>query len=208
MLPWFELDRKGAVRRLAGDRAEPARDRPATRSGRSILSRELRRRGRLSAGSRRGLLPRPAAAAGAPGTGPASAPVRPSAAASLPLGGRPAHLQADPAGAGAKERKTRLILAARLTGKSAAETAAVMMAVFRRLDPRLRSSITFDNDTAFRLRPARPAQKHVRRDHVVLRRLASWQRARSRTPMAASGSTCRVPSTSTPWPTPSCRRSC
>ena len=48
-----------------------------------------------------------------------------------------------------KERKTRFVLAARLTGKSAAETVAVMMAVFRRLDPRLRSSITFDNDTAF-----------------------------------------------------------
>ena len=48
-----------------------------------------------------------------------------------------------------EERKTRFVLAARLTGKSAAETVAVMMAVFRRLDPRLRSSITFDNDTAF-----------------------------------------------------------
>jgi transposase, IS30 family len=48
-----------------------------------------------------------------------------------------------------KERKTRLVLAARLAGKSAAETVAVMMAVFRRLDPRLRSSITLDNDTVF-----------------------------------------------------------
>jgi IS30 family transposase len=48
-----------------------------------------------------------------------------------------------------KERKTRFVLAARLAGKSAAETAAVMMAVFRRLDPRLRSSITLDDDTAF-----------------------------------------------------------
>jgi transposase, IS30 family len=47
-----------------------------------------------------------------------------------------------------KERKTRFVLA-RLAGKSAAETVAIMMAVFRRLDPRLRSSITFDNDTAF-----------------------------------------------------------
>src|ERR687898_219299 len=37
----------------------------------------------------------------------------------------------------------------RLAGQSAAETVAVMMAVFRRLDPRLRASITFDNDTAF-----------------------------------------------------------
>ena len=48
-----------------------------------------------------------------------------------------------------EERKTRLVLAARLAGKSAAETVAIMMAVFRRLDPRLRSSITFDDDTAF-----------------------------------------------------------
>jgi IS30 family transposase len=48
-----------------------------------------------------------------------------------------------------KERKTRFVLAARLAGKSAAGTVAVMMAIFRRLDPRLRSSITFDNDTAF-----------------------------------------------------------
>jgi IS30 family transposase len=48
-----------------------------------------------------------------------------------------------------KERKTRFVLAARLAGKSAAETVAVLMAVFRRLDPRLRCSITFDNDTAF-----------------------------------------------------------
>jgi IS30 family transposase len=47
------------------------------------------------------------------------------------------------------ERKTRLTLAARLTGKGAAETASVIMAIFRRLDPGLRQSITFDNDTAF-----------------------------------------------------------
>jgi IS30 family transposase len=48
-----------------------------------------------------------------------------------------------------KERETRFVLAARLAGKSAAETVAVMMAVFRRLDPRLRGSVTFDDDTAF-----------------------------------------------------------
>jgi IS30 family transposase len=48
-----------------------------------------------------------------------------------------------------KERKTRFVLATRLAGKSAAETVAVLMAVFRRLDPRLRASITLDNDTAF-----------------------------------------------------------
>jgi len=47
------------------------------------------------------------------------------------------------------ERKSRLTLAARLTGKGAAETASVIMAIFRRLDPGLRRSITFDNDTVF-----------------------------------------------------------
>ncbi len=47
------------------------------------------------------------------------------------------------------ERKSRVTLAARLAGKSAAETAAVIMAIFRRLDPKLRQSITFDNDTCF-----------------------------------------------------------
>jgi IS30 family transposase len=48
-----------------------------------------------------------------------------------------------------EERKTRFVLAARLAGRSAAETVAIMITVFRRLDPRLRSSVTLDNDTAF-----------------------------------------------------------
>lgn len=47
------------------------------------------------------------------------------------------------------ERKTRVTLATRLTGKTAAETIAAMTAVFRRVAPGLRSSVTFDNDTAF-----------------------------------------------------------
>jgi transposase, IS30 family len=47
------------------------------------------------------------------------------------------------------ERKSRLTLAARLTGKTAAETISVMLAVFGRINPALRKSITFDNDTAF-----------------------------------------------------------
>jgi IS30 family transposase len=47
------------------------------------------------------------------------------------------------------ERKSRVTLAARLTGKTAAETIAVMMSVFRRLDPAVRKSVTFDNDTTF-----------------------------------------------------------
>ena len=47
------------------------------------------------------------------------------------------------------ERKSRLTLAARLVGKTAAETISVMLAVFGRIEPALRKSITFDNDTAF-----------------------------------------------------------
>jgi len=47
------------------------------------------------------------------------------------------------------ERKSRVTLAARLTGKTAAETISVMMSVFKRLDPKLRKSVTFDNDTTF-----------------------------------------------------------
>ena len=47
------------------------------------------------------------------------------------------------------ERKSRVTLAARLTGKTAAETISAMLAVFGRIDPQLRRSITFDNDTAF-----------------------------------------------------------
>ncbi|MCY3873704.1 MAG: IS30 family transposase [Rhodobacteraceae bacterium] len=47
------------------------------------------------------------------------------------------------------ERKSRVTLAARLTGKTAAETVSVMVSVFRRLDPAVRKSVTFDNDTTF-----------------------------------------------------------
>jgi hypothetical protein len=47
------------------------------------------------------------------------------------------------------ERKTRITLMTRLAGKTAGETVAAMMATFRRLDPRMRGSITFDKDTCF-----------------------------------------------------------
>jgi transposase, IS30 family len=47
------------------------------------------------------------------------------------------------------ERKSRVTLAARLARKTAAEAISVMLAVFARIEPALRKSITFDNDTAF-----------------------------------------------------------
>src|SRR4051794_3503598 len=46
-----------------------------------------------------------------------------------------------------KERKTRFVLAARLAGKSAAETVAVLMGVFRRLDPPPRPALTVHKHT-------------------------------------------------------------
>jgi transposase, IS30 family len=47
------------------------------------------------------------------------------------------------------ERKSRITLMTRLAGKTAGETVAALMAIIRRLDPRMRGSITFDNDTCF-----------------------------------------------------------
>ena len=65
------------------------------------------------------------------------------------MGGRSHHLQMHPAALVLHERKSRVTLAARLAGKTAAETISAMLAVFGRIDPHLRRSITFDNDTAF-----------------------------------------------------------
>src|ERR1700730_13134334 len=45
-------------------------------------------------------------------------------------------------------RKYRVTLATTLTGKTAAETIPVMLAVFARIEPALRKSITFANDPA------------------------------------------------------------
>ena len=47
------------------------------------------------------------------------------------------------------ERKTHITILARLTGKTAAETVSTLMAVFRRMAPVLRASITFDNGSEF-----------------------------------------------------------
>ena len=63
------------------------------------------------------------------------------------------------------ERKSRVTLAARLIGRTAAETISVMLAVFDRIAPTLRKSITFDNDTAF---AAPVSEDHARHDHLVL----------------------------------------
>ena len=72
------------------------------------------------------------------------------------------------------ERKSRMTLAARLTGKTAAETISVMLAVFGRINPALRKSITFDNDTAF----AQHALLRAMRDMATwfCDAYASWQK--------------------------------
>jgi len=72
------------------------------------------------------------------------------------------------------ERKSRVTLAARLAGKTAAETISVMLAVFGRINPALRKSVTFDNDTAF----AQHALLRTMRDMTtwVCDAYASWQK--------------------------------
>ena len=72
------------------------------------------------------------------------------------------------------ERKSRVTLVARLTGKTAAETISVMLAVFARINPALRKSITFDNDTAF----AQHALLRTMRDMATwfCDAYASWQK--------------------------------
>ena len=88
------------------------------------------------------------------------------------------------------ERKSRVTLAARLTGKTAAETISAMLAVFGRIDPHLLRSITFDNDTAFAQH--RLLKDDALHDDLVLRRLCLMAKRRRRkrqwtlTPMAAA----------------------
>ena len=103
------------------------------------------------------------------------------------------------------ERKSRVTLAARLAGKTAAETISVMLAVFARIEPALRKSITFDNDTAF-------AQ------HALLRTMramttwfcdayASWQKGGVENANVDYAAGCLARSTSTKCPTKKSRTS-
>ena len=48
-----------------------------------------------------------------------------------------------------KERKSHYVIAAKLSGKTAAETAGAIIDIFRRLNPKIRKSITFDNGGEF-----------------------------------------------------------
>ena len=87
------------------------------------------------------------------------------------------------------ERKSRVTLAARLTGKTAAETISAMLAVFGH-----RSAFATINHfrQRHRLRPTRSAQDYARHDDLVLRRLCLMAKRRRRkrqwtlAPMAAA----------------------
>ena len=72
------------------------------------------------------------------------------------------------------ERKTRITLMSRLHGKTAAETIAAMTATFRKLDPRMRWTVTFDNDTCF-ARHMLPRGMHSVRT-CFCDACASWQK--------------------------------
>src|SRR3954468_1322119 len=103
------------------------------------------------------------------------------------------------------ERKSRLTLAARLMGKTAAETISAMLAVFAWVDPRLHQSITFANDTSF----AHHALLRTMRDMTTwfCDAYASGKKAASKTPMADYDDGCRVTSISTRSPIKTSRRS-
>ena len=100
------------------------------------------------------------------------------------------------------ERKSRVTLAAR---KTAAETISAMIAVFGRIDPQLRRSITFDNDTAF----AQHGLLRTMRDMTTwfCDAYASWQKGGIKTPMDAYVDGCRATWISTGHPTKTSRRS-
>ena len=89
------------------------------------------------------------------------------------------------------ERKSRVTLAARLTGKTAAETISAMLAV----SP---ASILIAKINHFRqrhrLRPTRPAQDYARHHHLVLRRYASAKARQNAMDAYADG--CRATSIS------------
>ena len=89
-----------------------------------------------------------------------------------------------------RERRSRVTLAARLTGKTAAETISAMLAMFSRIDPQLRRSITFDNDTAF----AQHGLLRTMRDMTTwfCDAYASWRRGGIETPMDAYVDGCRA----------------
>jgi IS30 family transposase len=72
------------------------------------------------------------------------------------------------------ERKSRVTLAARLTGKTAAETISIMLAVFGRIDPVVRKSITFDNDRAFAQHDLLGTMRHM--TTWFCDAYASWQK--------------------------------
>ena len=85
------------------------------------------------------------------------------------------------------------------SGKPPAETISVMLAVFARIEPTLRKSITFDNDTAF----AQHALLKTRRAMTTwfCDAYASWQKGGLKTPTADYDAGCRVRSTLTKCPT-------
>ena len=103
------------------------------------------------------------------------------------------------------ERKSRVTLAARLAGKTAAETISVMLAVFARIEPTLRKSIT-----STMIPPSL--------QHALLRTMramttwfcdayASWQKGGVKTPTVDYATGCLARSTSTKCPTKKSRTS-
>src|SRR5215212_7955789 len=103
------------------------------------------------------------------------------------------------------ERKSRVTLATRLAGKTAADTISVMLAVFGRINPARRKSVTFDNDTAFAQHALLRSMRTGRRGSATP--MPPGKKAASKTPTADDGAGCRVISTVIRCPTQKSRTS-
>jgi len=103
------------------------------------------------------------------------------------------------------EHTSRLTLPAKLASKNAAETAATLMAIFKRLAPELKGSITFDNGSEFAHHGLLASVSSMTIWFCDTPRSpiwASWRKAASRTPTADVYGSCREISTSTHWVKP------
>ena len=103
------------------------------------------------------------------------------------------------------ERKSRVTLAARLTGKTAAEAISVMLAVFGRIKPALRKSITFDNDTVFAQHGLLRTMRNMTNGSATP--MPPGKRAASKMPTADYDAGCRATSISIASPTRKSRTS-
>ena len=103
------------------------------------------------------------------------------------------------------ERKPSMTLMSRLAGKTAAETVAAMMATFRRLDPKMRGSVTFETTPVSPATRCCAACSRPPRTSATL--MPAGRRPGSRTPKGGSDDGCHAAPISTRSASRTSRRS-